>query len=193
MATNLVSLIMNFLTPDMIGRLASKLGLERNDTSSAIEAGVPGLLAALMGVANRPGGPQRLADAAKQEVGTLDKFTSMLGTTGQNSLVDRGSRRLRSQVRSANIPALERPRAARCLPAWARLSWARLPSSKVPALSMAAASPAFSQARKTTSLRRFPRGLASCSAARACSTRLTTQHGEQLRQVPRRHELPPRR
>ena len=64
MATNLVSLIMNFLTPDMIGRLASALGLDRNDTSSAIEAGVPGLLAALTGVANRPGGPQRLADAA---------------------------------------------------------------------------------------------------------------------------------
>ena len=79
MATNLVSLIMNFLTPDMIGRLASALGLDRNDTSAAIEAGVPGLLAALTGVANRPGGPQRLADAAKQEVGTLDKFTGMLG------------------------------------------------------------------------------------------------------------------
>ena len=48
MATNLVSIIMSFLTPDMIGRIASMLGLDRNDTSSAIEAGVPGLLAALM-------------------------------------------------------------------------------------------------------------------------------------------------
>jgi hypothetical protein len=94
MATNLVSLIMNFLTPDMIGRIASALGIDRNETSSAIEAGVPGLLAALAGVATRPGGPQKLADAAKQEVGTLDKFAGMLGSTGQNSLVDRGSRML---------------------------------------------------------------------------------------------------
>ena len=106
MATNLVSLIMNFLTPDMIGRLASTLGLDRNDTSSALEAGVPGLLAALTGVANRPGGPQRLADAAKQEVGTLDKFTSMLGATGQNSLVDRGSRMLGSLLGDRDQAAL---------------------------------------------------------------------------------------
>jgi hypothetical protein len=106
MATNLVSLVMNFLTPDMIGRLAGALGLDRNDTSSAIEAGVPGLLAALTGVANRPGGPQRLADAAKQEAGTLDKFASMLGATGQNSLVDRGSRMLGSLLGDRDQAAL---------------------------------------------------------------------------------------
>jgi Bacterial protein of unknown function (DUF937) len=106
MATNLVSLIMNFLTPDMIGRIASALGIDRNDASSAIEAGVPGLLAALAGVANRPGGPQKLADAAKQEVGTLDKFAGMLGSTGQNSLVDRGSRMLGSLLGDRDQAAL---------------------------------------------------------------------------------------
>ena len=31
MATNLVSLVMQFLTPDMIGRIASALGLDRNN------------------------------------------------------------------------------------------------------------------------------------------------------------------
>ena len=106
MATNLVSLIMNFLTPDMIGRIASALGIDRNETSSAIEAGVPGLLAALAGVANRPGGPQKLADAAKQESGTLEKFASMLGSTGQNSLVDRGSRMLGSLLGDRDQAAL---------------------------------------------------------------------------------------
>ncbi|MGA7207325.1 MAG: hypothetical protein WBX78_00235 [Pseudolabrys sp.] len=45
MATNLVSLIMKFLTPDMIGRIASTLGLDRNDASTAVSAGVPALLA----------------------------------------------------------------------------------------------------------------------------------------------------
>ena len=93
---NLVSLIMKFLTPDMIGRIASALGLDRNVTSSAIEAGVPALLAAFTGVAEKPGGPQKLADAAKQEVGTLDKFAGMLGATGQTSIVERGSRMLGS-------------------------------------------------------------------------------------------------
>ena len=47
MAVNLVSLIMQFLTPDMIGRIASALGLDRNNTQTAIGAAVPGLLAAL--------------------------------------------------------------------------------------------------------------------------------------------------
>jgi hypothetical protein len=43
MAMNLVSLIMKFLTPNMIGRIASALGLDRNTTSSAIEAGGAGI------------------------------------------------------------------------------------------------------------------------------------------------------
>jgi hypothetical protein len=103
---NLVSLIMKFLTPDMIGRLASALGLDRTTTSSAIEASVPGLLAALAGVANSPGGPQKLADAAKQEATTLDKFASMLGTSGQGPIVDRGSRMLASLLGKADQNAL---------------------------------------------------------------------------------------
>ena len=41
MATNLVSLIMQFLTPDMIGRIASALGLDRTNTQTAIGAAVP--------------------------------------------------------------------------------------------------------------------------------------------------------
>ena len=90
MATNLVSLVMNFLTPDMIGRIASALGLERNDTSTAVSAGVPALLAALVGATTKPGGPQKIADAAKQEMGTLDKFASMLGSAGASSVTAPG-------------------------------------------------------------------------------------------------------
>src|SRR4029079_13115327 len=91
MATNLVTLIMQFLTPDMIGRIANTLGVGRSDTATAIDAAVPALLAALTGVATQPGGPQKLANAAKQESGVLDRFGSMLGGGGQMSFVDRGS------------------------------------------------------------------------------------------------------
>jgi hypothetical protein len=35
MATSLVSLVMQFLSPDMIGRIASALGLDRNFLQSA--------------------------------------------------------------------------------------------------------------------------------------------------------------
>jgi len=96
MATNLVTLIMQFLTPDMIGRIANTLGVGRSDTATAVDAAVPALLAALTGVATQPGGPQKLANAAKQETGVLDRFGSMLGGGGQTSFVDRGSQMLSS-------------------------------------------------------------------------------------------------
>jgi len=97
MAPNLVSLVMRFLTPDMIGHIAGALGLDRSDTSSAVAGAVPALLAAFSGVAARPGGPQKLADAARQETGTLDRFASLLGTTSQTSSVtERGSQMLAS-------------------------------------------------------------------------------------------------
>jgi hypothetical protein len=93
---NLISLIMKFLTPDMIGRIASTLGLSRSDATSAVGTAVPALLAALTGVATQPGGPQKLADVAKREALTLDNYASMLGATGQTSAVDRGSQMLSS-------------------------------------------------------------------------------------------------
>ena len=96
MATNLVSLVMQFLTPDMIGRIATALGLDRSSTQTAVGAGVPGLLAGLIGVASQPGGGQRLVDSAKQSAGTLGNFASMLGTGGQNSFIEKGSQMLSS-------------------------------------------------------------------------------------------------
>ena len=66
MATNLVSLVMQFLTPDMIGRIATALGFDRNKVQSAIDAAVPGMLAAFNDVSTQPGGAQKLADTARQ-------------------------------------------------------------------------------------------------------------------------------
>ena len=67
MATNLVSLVLQFLTPDLVARIASALGLDRNIVQSAVGAAVPGLLASLGGVAAQPGGAQKLADATRQQ------------------------------------------------------------------------------------------------------------------------------
>ena len=78
MATNLVSLVMEFLTPDMIGRIASALGLDRNLVQSAINAVVPSLLAGFSNTAAQPGGAQKLVDAAAQQTGTLENFAKML-------------------------------------------------------------------------------------------------------------------
>jgi hypothetical protein len=85
MATNLISLVMQFLTPDLIGRIATALGLDRDKVQTAVSSAVPGLLAALNNVAAQPGGAQRLADAARQQTGSLGNFASMLAGGGQSS------------------------------------------------------------------------------------------------------------
>jgi hypothetical protein len=100
MAINLVSLVMEFLTPDMIGRIASTLGLDSNKVQSAVSAGVPGLLAGLSGVAASPGGPQKLVEAAKQETGTLGKLADTLDGDRQSSVIARGSQLLGSLMGS---------------------------------------------------------------------------------------------
>jgi hypothetical protein len=106
MATNLVSLVMQFLTPDMIGRIATALGLNRNNVQPAIGAAVPALLAGFSGIAARPGGAQKLAEAANQETSTLGKFAGMLGAAGQTSLVERGSQMLASLLGGPEQTAL---------------------------------------------------------------------------------------
>jgi Bacterial protein of unknown function (DUF937) len=94
MAVNLVSLVMQFLTPDMIGRIATALGLDRNIAQAAIGAVVPALLAGFSNTATQPGGAQKLVDAARQQTGTLGNFANMLGTGGQSSLIEKGSQML---------------------------------------------------------------------------------------------------
>jgi hypothetical protein len=101
---NIVSLIMQYLTPDMIGRIASVLGLDRNTAQTSIGASVPALLAALGNVATQRGGAQKLADAANQQAGTVDNLASMIG--GQNGFAEKGSRMLSSLLGSGQQNAL---------------------------------------------------------------------------------------
>jgi Bacterial protein of unknown function (DUF937) len=94
MAINLVSLVNQFLTPEMIGRIATALGLDRNIVQAAIGAVIPALLAGFSKTAAQPGGAQKLVDAARQQTGTLGNFASMLGAGSQSSLVEKGSQML---------------------------------------------------------------------------------------------------
>ena len=98
MATNLVSLVMQSLTPDMVGRIATAFGFDRNKIQSAISGAVPALLAAFNNVATQPGGAQKLADAARQQTASLENVASMLTAEGQSSLLDKGSQLLSSLV-----------------------------------------------------------------------------------------------
>ena len=106
MATNLVSLVMQFLTPDMIGRVATTLGFDRNKVQSAIGGAVPALLAAFNDLATQPGGAQKLADAARQQTGSLGNVARALTAGEPSSLIDKGSQLLSLLVSGQNQNAL---------------------------------------------------------------------------------------
>ncbi len=89
MAANLVSLIMQFLTPEAIARIASALGLDRTILQKAVVAAIPALLGYLANAVAKPGGEKQLGNAlARQPAGSLDTLMNMLGGTGQKALSD---------------------------------------------------------------------------------------------------------
>lgn len=91
MATSLVSIVMQFLTPDMIAKIASALGLDRSLAQKAIGGAVPALLSGLTDVASTPNGARQLTNVLTQQQGSLDTLKNMIGGSGQSTLAETGS------------------------------------------------------------------------------------------------------
>jgi uncharacterized protein DUF937 len=91
MATNLVSVVMQYLTPDMIAKIASALGLDRNVAQKAIMGAIPALLASFADVASSPNGARQLTNTLTQQSGSPENFKNLIGGSGQNSLAEAGS------------------------------------------------------------------------------------------------------
>ena len=83
MAVNLVSLVTQFLTPDVIARIASTLGLESTTVQKAISGSIPAILAGLAGVAVKPEGAQQLSGAVASVHGWPDRAVAK-AISGQN-------------------------------------------------------------------------------------------------------------
>ena len=104
---NIVSLIMKFLTPDLIGRIAAALGLDKGMVGKAIAAAVPALLAALTKLVTKPGGAGQLSQAlAQQKPDLLGNVGSLLGSAEQKSLVDGGISSLTSLLGGPALDSL---------------------------------------------------------------------------------------
>ena len=97
MPTNLVSSATKILTPDLLRRIASGLGLDKAIVEKAVTAGIPGLLAALASLVAKPGGAAKLGDAVAQEQpGILTNIANVLGGPQQGALIDNGVNTLSS-------------------------------------------------------------------------------------------------
>jgi sporulation protein YlmC with PRC-barrel domain len=90
MTDNLVSAISRFLTPELIGKMASVSGLDRSTTQSAVGACVPAILNSFADLAAKPGGARQLSDAiAEQPSGILSNLAQALG--GSSMPAEQGS------------------------------------------------------------------------------------------------------
>jgi hypothetical protein len=92
MATNLIALLTQLLTPDIIAKIASALGLNRTIAQKAIGAVIPALLACLGNAVSKPGGQRQLGNAiAQQPGGALDGLIKVITGSGQKSLAEQKS------------------------------------------------------------------------------------------------------
>ena len=200
MAINLVSLVMQFLTPDMIGRIATALGVDRNIAQAAASAVVPALLAGFSKTAAQPGGAQKLVDAARQQSGTLGNFANMLGTGGQSSLIEKGSQMLSTllggQDRNslaqavAKFAGLGQGPTGSLLGMLAPVVMGTIGQQRQQGRSLDASGITDLLASQKTILPRHCRqASATYLAGRACSMRSGVQHGPQQPRVARQHRL----
>ena len=85
MAINLVSLVSQFLTPQLVGALARALGInEAVGAENFVAAAVPAILASLGTAAAAPGGAQKVSDAISSS--DPDILTKLSGAiTGGNT------------------------------------------------------------------------------------------------------------
>jgi hypothetical protein len=93
MAVNLISIVTQLLTPDMIAKIASALGLDSNLVQKMIGGAVPSLLASVADVASTPTGARQVANAVtQQQSGSLESLLSNLTQgSGQSTLANVGS------------------------------------------------------------------------------------------------------
>jgi len=107
MSINLVSLVSQYLTPELIGRIAGALGVDRTLVGKAATYLAPVLLRVLAGVAATPAGARRLAETIEhQDPSILDNLESAIGGTGQHSIVKEGVTALESLLGGSGVSAL---------------------------------------------------------------------------------------
>ena len=91
MAINLVSLVSQFLTPQLVGGLARALGINEAVAQKLVAAAVPTILASLGTAAAAPGGAQKVSDAiSMSDPDILGKLGSAV-TGGNTRFLNEGA------------------------------------------------------------------------------------------------------
>jgi hypothetical protein len=103
---NIVSIIMQLLTPDLIGKLATMLGVDRSLVQRATSASIPAILAGLSGLASKNGGGTIIDAINKLDPNILGNLATSAGGEGGRALATTGSNILTSLLGGSTLSAL---------------------------------------------------------------------------------------
>ena len=106
MAINLVSLVQQFLTPQMVSSLARAVGVNEAVAQKVVAAAVPAILAALGTAAAAPGGAQKVSDAiSNSDPDLLTKLSGAM-TGGNTQLLGDGANLLSGLLGGGGLASL---------------------------------------------------------------------------------------
>jgi hypothetical protein len=106
MAINLVSLVSQFLTPQLISTLARALGVNEAVAQKVVAAAVPAILASLGTAAAAPGGAQKISDAiSNSDPDILTKLTQA-ASGGNTRFLNEGSTLLSGLLGGGGLASL---------------------------------------------------------------------------------------
>jgi Bacterial protein of unknown function (DUF937)/PRC-barrel domain len=96
MANGIMAAVSRFLTPELVGKLASATGLDRSLTQTAVGAAVPSILSALTGLVAQPSGARQLANAVAEQPANI--LASIAGSPTGSTLTGEDGARLLSSL-----------------------------------------------------------------------------------------------
>jgi Bacterial protein of unknown function (DUF937) len=106
MAINLVSLVSQFLTPQVVGSLARALGINEAVAQKLVGAAVPAILASLGTAAAAPGGAQKISDAiSNSDPDILAKITQA-ASGGNTRFLNEGANLLNGLLGGGGLASL---------------------------------------------------------------------------------------
>ena len=89
MAANLTSVVMQFLTPEVLSQIASFLGIDRSTAEKATAGAVPSLLAGLADLVGTPAGSNQLSKLLSQQ--QAGSPADILRSAGPQRLAETGA------------------------------------------------------------------------------------------------------
>jgi hypothetical protein len=106
MAINLVSLVSQFLTPQVVGSLARSIGVNEAVAQKLVAAAVPTILGSLGTAAAAPGGAQRLSDAISNSDPDILSKIGQAASGGNTRFLNEGSTLLNGLLGGGGLSSL---------------------------------------------------------------------------------------